>query len=141
MTSRLVLLAVFAAFTAVFVTASPTRLHGQQPPQIQQHDEHHSSAPEQAAPAAGDQQARMMNMMATMHANDQKVDDLVQKMNAARGNDKVEAMAQLLTTLVQDRRAMQQSMSNMSMMMNMMGTSSGMGGMRGRGTMNPAPKQ
>jgi hypothetical protein len=123
------------------VAASPTRLHGQQPSQIQQqHDEHHPATPEQAAPAAGDPQARMMNMMATMHANDQKVDDLVKKMNDAKGNNKVDAMAELLTTLVQDRRSMQQSMSNMSMMMNMMGTSNGMGGMRGRGNTNPTPK-
>jgi hypothetical protein len=127
MTSRFVVVTVLSACTAVFVAASPTRLHGQQPSQIQQqHD--------------GDPQARMMNMIATMHANDQKVDDLVKKMNDAKGNNKVDAMAELLTTLVQDRRTMQQSMSNMSMMMNMMGTSNGMGGMRGRGNTNPTPK-
>jgi hypothetical protein len=139
MTSRLVVLAVVSAFVAVFVAASPTRLHGQQPSQIQQqYDEHHQTAPEQAAPAAGNQQARMM--MGAMHANDQKVDELVKKMNAAKGNDKVDAMAELLTTLVQDRRTMQQSMSNMSMMMNMM-RSNDMGGMHGRGNTSPTQKQ
>jgi hypothetical protein len=139
MTSRVALLAVVSMFTAVFASA-PVHLLGQQPSQVQQHDQHHPDTPDQPAAPANDQQARMMNMMATMHANDQKVDDLVKKMNGAKGTAKVDAMAELLTTLVQDRRSMQESMSNMSMMMNMMGTMNGMGGMRGRGNTNPTPK-
>jgi hypothetical protein len=139
MTTRVALLAVLSMFTAVFVSA-PVYLQGQQPSQVQQHDQHHPDAPDQPAAPANDQQARMMNMMATMHANDQKVDDLVRKMNATKGTAKVDAMAELLTTLVQDRRSMQESMSNMSMMMKMMGSMNGMGGMRGRGNTNPTPK-
>ena len=81
----------------------------------------------------------MMTMMATMHANDQKLDDLVKKMNAAKGSAKVDAIAVLLTTLVQDRRTMHESMmSNMSMMMNMTGS---MGAMHGRGDSDTTPKK
>jgi hypothetical protein len=126
-------------FTAILASA-PVHLLGQQPSQVQQHDQHHPDTPDQPPASADDQHTRMMNMMATMHANDQKVDDLVKKMNAAKGTAKVDAMAELLTTLVQDRRSMQESMSNVSMMMNMMGTMNGMGGMRGRGNTNPPPK-
>jgi hypothetical protein len=66
-----------------------------------------------------------MKMMTAMRANDQKLDELLQKMNGAQGAAKVDAIAELLTTLVQDRRTMLDSMSNMSMMMNMMGGSHG----------------
>ena len=135
MRSRIAILAVLSLFAGLFVSA-PARLHGQQPSQGEQHEQHHPGATDQAPPAAGDQQASMMKMMATMHANDQKLDDLVNKMNAAKSNAKVEAIAELLTTLVQDRRTMHESMSNMSMMMNMMGTMHGRGGDTGT-----APKQ
>jgi hypothetical protein len=112
------MLVVLSSFV-VFLASAPGHLHGQQPSQ-EQHEQHHPATTEQAKPAAGDQHAAMMKMMATMHANDQRLDELVKKMNAANGNAKIDAMAELLTTLVQDRRAMHESMSNMSMMMNMM---------------------
>jgi hypothetical protein len=71
-------------------------------------------------PAADDMQVRMQAMMATMHASDQRLDELVNKMNSASGPAKTDAMAALLTALVEDHRAMHASMgSNMSMMMNM----------------------
>jgi hypothetical protein len=136
MTSRIAIFAVLSLFAGLSVLA-PARLHGQQPSQGEQHEQHHPGAADQAPPAAaGDQQASMMKMMAMMRANDQKLDDLVKKMNAAKGNAKVEAIAELLTTLVQDRRTMHESMSKMSMMMNMMGTMHGRGGDTGT-----APKQ
>jgi ABC-type glycerol-3-phosphate transport system substrate-binding protein len=133
MTSRIASLAVLSLFVAVFMSA-PARLHGQQPSQAQ-HEQHHPDTAAQPAQAAGDQRATMMSMMATMHANDQKLDALVKKMNAATGNAKVDAIAELLTTLVQDRKTMHESMSSMSMMMNMMGS------MHGRGDSDAAPKK
>jgi hypothetical protein len=130
MTSRIAILAVLSLFAGFFVS-SPAHLHGQQPPQAED-EQHHPGTTDQPAQAQPGQQASMMKMMATMHANDQKLDDLVKKMNAAKGNAKVDAMAELLTTLVQDRRAMHESMmANMSTMMNMM---------HGRGDTGPAPK-
>jgi hypothetical protein len=80
----------------------------------------------------------MMKTMATMRANDQKLDDLVKKMNAATGDAKVNAIAEALTALVQDRRTMHESMANMSTMMNMMGS---MGAMHGRSETVAPPKQ
>ena len=77
----------------------------------------------------------MMAMMAKMKATEQKLDELVKKMNAATGPEKVDAIAELLTALVQDHRAMHESM-----MANMPGMTN-MGGMRGRGDATaPAPK-
>jgi hypothetical protein len=128
MTSRIAILAVLSLFAA-FAVSAPAHLHGQQPSQAE-HEQHHPGTADQPAQAPPDQQASMMKMMATMHANDQKLDDLVKTMKTAKGNAKVDAIAELLTTLVQDRRTMHESMSNMSMMMNMMGS---MGTMHGRG--------
>jgi hypothetical protein len=135
MTSRIATLAVLFLFAGFFMSSS-AHLNGQQPTQAE-HEQHHPGTTDQPAQAQPDQQASMMKMMATMHATDQKVDDLVKKMNAAKGNAKVDAIAELLTTLVQDRKAMHESMSNMSTMMNMMGS---MGTMHGRGDTSSAPK-
>ena len=75
----------------------------------------------------------MMKMMGDMKARDAKIEALVQKMNTAKGAEKTEAMADLLTALVEDRKAMHSSMMGM---MNMMGP------MRGRGSAeNDKPKQ
>jgi len=50
-------------------------------------------------------------------ALDAKIDELVKKMNAAKGAAKVDAMAELLTALASDRRVMDRHMmANMSMM-------------------------
>ena len=108
----------------------PTILFGHQA-QPEQHDQHHPDATQPPATAGAGQQPDMAKMMAAMKANDQKLDELVKKMNSAQGTAKVGAMAELLTKLVQDDRAMHASMmSNMSMMMNMMGA-------RGRGATVP----
>ena len=125
MTSRIAILTVLCLLAGFFVSA-PAHLHGQQPSQAE-HDQHHPGTTEPSAQAQPDQQASMMKMMSMMRANDQKLDDLVKKMNAAKGSAKVDAIAEVLTTLVQDRRTMHDSMSNMSMMMNMMGTMHGRG--------------
>ena len=102
---------------AIFMSA-PARVHGQQAPQAQQHEEHHPGAPPSAAaPATPD--GNMMGMMARMKASDAKLDGLVKKMNAASGPAKIDAIAELLTALVEERRMMTEPM--MSNMMNMMG--------------------
>src|SRR5512138_1782604 len=98
MKSRLVIVAVVASFAAFFMTI-PAHLHGQQP-DAQQHEQHHPPATTEQAT----QQANMMSMMARMKANDARLEDLVQKMNAATGAAKTDAMAQLVTALVEDRR-------------------------------------
>lgn len=98
----------------------PTNLLGQQA-QSQQHEQHHSDATEPSAKANAGQQSDMAKMMAAMKANDQTLDALVKKMNSAQGTAKVDAMAELLTKVVQDQRVMHDSLMS-NMMTNMMGT-------------------
>jgi hypothetical protein len=60
----------------------------------------------------------MAEMMARMHANDAKLDQLVARMQAAKGAAKTDAIAELLTALVDDRKNMCEPM--MAHMMSMM---------------------
>jgi hypothetical protein len=92
----------------------------------------------QAIPGTGDQttDATRQSMMSTMKASQTKIDELVQKMNAAQGADKVDAMAALLTAMVDEQKMCRSMMANMSGDMgNMMHMMQMMGGMGGRGPM------
>jgi hypothetical protein len=76
----------------------------------------------QAAPAAatgqmGDMMARHQAMMTEMHAANQKLDDLVAKMNAAGGNDRIDAMAAVINELVAQHKNMGAGMMSMGGMM------------------------
>ena len=138
MKSRVVTLTVLSLFALLM--SRPVHLHGQQAPEAQQHERHH---PETAAPPATavEAQANMMNMMARMKAADPKLDALVQKMNAAKGTAKTDAIAELLTALVEDRRTnCEPMMANMMSMMNMMGGNM-MGGRGNRGEAAPTSPQ
>jgi hypothetical protein len=115
---------------AVFMSA-PALVRGQQASQAQQHEDHlPGSAPAVAMPGTPD--GNMMGMMARMKASDAKLDGLVKKMNAASGPAKVDAIAELLTALVDERRMSMEPM--MSNMMNMMG---GRGGHSDTAPTNP----
>jgi hypothetical protein len=57
-------------------------------------------------------------MMSDMQAADQKLNDLVAKMNAAKGNDKIEAMTAVINALVAERSEMHAHMSMLMSMMN-----------------------
>jgi hypothetical protein len=128
---RIALLAAVSMLTVLI--SKPAHLHSQQAADVQQHEPHHPDTVQRSAQAAAGQRD-LAKMMATMKANDQRLDELVNKMNAARGTAKVDAIADLLSALVQDRRMMRDSMaSHMSTMMNMMGTMNGQSGM-------PSPK-
>ena len=91
-------------------------------------DPHHSDqgfAPEAATP---DEHQRamsqnMMRMMNEMKTADAKMDELVQAMNAAKGPEKTDAIAAVVTALVEQHRSMHSSMATMMMMgmMNKMG--------------------
>jgi hypothetical protein len=60
-------------------------------------------------------------MMATMMAKDAKLEELVRKMNTARGSAKTDAIAELLTALVDNHRTMcGPMMANKMSMMNKM---------------------
>jgi hypothetical protein len=81
------------------------------------HAQHHPAAqaadPKAATPAPQATTGMGMNMT----ASDAKLDELVKKMNAAQGQAKVDAIAELLTALVQDRRHMHANMAGMMSMM------------------------
>jgi hypothetical protein len=132
MTSRFAILTVCGVVTAFIAT--PVQLHGApQAAPAAQHEEHHPDTPDRAT--APTPQANMMAMMASSEA---KIDELVKKMNAAKGAAKPDAMAELLTALVQDRRMMRDSMmKNMSSMMDMMKMMGNMGGRGDSGTPTP----
>ena len=59
----------------------------------------------------------MQKMMAEMKAMDATLDVLMTKMNAATGEAKVDAIAELLTAIVQQRAAMHDRMMQMQSQM------------------------
>jgi hypothetical protein len=67
--------------------------------------------------------AHHKEMTARMEAMDSRLDDLVKKMNAARGSKKVDAVAAVVSELVSQRKEMRQQMMTMQpeMMKHMMG--------------------
>lgn len=69
-----------------------------------------------ATPPTHDRAAMMSNcqsMMAGMKADQDKLDDLIAKMNAATGSRKVEQIAAVLTELVAQQKAMHAHMMSM----------------------------
>jgi outer membrane murein-binding lipoprotein Lpp len=66
--------------------------------------------------------AHHKEMMAKMEAMDSKLDDLVKKMNAAKGNSKVDATAAVVNELIAQRKQMREHMMAMQpeMMKHMM---------------------
>ena len=112
MKSRFRYLAVVAVFGGWI--AAPAALYGLPQGSAAQHDEHHSGARSQPAQKSG------AKMTADMTASDARIDALVKKMNAATGSKKTDAIAELLTALVQEHRAMRGSMMTRSSMVEMM---------------------
>lgn len=126
MKSRIWILAVMAVFAAL--VAVPAHVHGTQAAApVDQHADHHPGQPD--APATATVPTPPANMMSSMTASNAKLDELVKKMNAAKGSAKTDAIVELLTTIVQEHHTMQASMmTNMSMMSNMMIMMGGRGG-------------
>jgi hypothetical protein len=127
-----------AILTTLFIVSAlvavPTRVHGQQAAIDQQHDYYHpdvATAPEQtpgsippqtpAAPDAPGVQSKMMTTMNRMKRTGSELDALVKTMNAATGQSKVDAMAELLTALVADWRCDAMMAEMKSMMTTMRG--------------------
>jgi len=94
---------------------------------------HHANATEPSAGQAVAPGSERQQMMQSMTAADQRLSELVAKMNAATGDKKVDAMAAVITELVAQRKQMQEQMrtqgSMMDQMMSRMGTMQGSGGM------------
>jgi len=69
---------------------------------------------------AGAMMAERQKMMANMKATDKQLDDLVAKMDAARGADKVDAIAAVVKAMVADRMRMREQMMMQGGMMEQM---------------------
>jgi hypothetical protein len=96
----------------------PANVYAQQTAPAPQHEEHHPDATQSPSATTAGPHANMMDMMSRMKATDAKLAALVQKMNEAKGSAKTDAIAELLTALVDDRRTMcEPMMANMMTMM------------------------
>jgi septal ring factor EnvC (AmiA/AmiB activator) len=86
-----------------------------QPQQAGQHE--HGQKPGMEKPgmqaSCEEMMARHQKMMDEMKAMDARLDGLVQKMNTAQGQAKVDAMAAAVTELVQQRKTMHERMMTM----------------------------
>ena len=105
MRSRVVLFGTVLAAAAVTIATAQGR---QVSPE--EHARHHPDAKPEKAPAPPATQAKGM---AGMKESGAKLDELVAKMNAAQGQAKVDAIAELLTALVQQHHAMHSGMGDM----------------------------
>jgi len=116
---------IAAGCAALLMSATPG-IAGQMP------QEHQQAATAKAKPQAGmaaDMAAKcqammadQQKMMADIQAADQRLDDLVAKMNAASGMEKADATAAVVNEMVTQRRAMRDGMMKMQheMMAHMM---------------------
>jgi hypothetical protein len=96
---------------------------------VAQH-EHEGAATPQAQPGMQNMMKMHQQMMAEMKANRATLDALVQEMNSASDNAKVDAIAAVVTELVRQQNTMQDRMGQMHEQM-----MSGRGMMGGRNTM------
>jgi hypothetical protein len=101
----------FAAIWALLVIGSGISSHGIEAAQVTQ-----NPAPQAAAqPPSG--RADMMKMheqmMAEMKASDAKLDALVKDMNAAAGENKINAIVAVVNELVRQNKAMHEHMGQM----------------------------
>ena len=95
------------------VAATSVPAHGWQA-SPDEHAKHHPAAPAgQAAPAPQATPAPRTTGMAGMKDAGARLDELVAKMNAAQGQAKVDAIAELLTALVQQHQSMHGGMGEM----------------------------
>lgn len=81
---------------ALVMVAGATAAALAQAPATQEHD--HSSAPPPVATGC-EMKAQHKNMTAALAAGDQKLAELIARMNAAKGGDKVEAIAAVVSEI------------------------------------------
>jgi hypothetical protein len=99
--------------------SSSPALYGQQV-DSQQHEQHHpgvappAPAPPPAVQPPAPQPVQAAGMMARMRTSGAHLDVLVKKMNTATGAAKIDAIAELLTALVEDRREHESMMRGMA---------------------------
>jgi hypothetical protein len=107
----------------LLLVAAPAHLHAQDSQaDLQQLDELCLDTTfDQAAPSTPPAATQAREVMTSLKGLDQRFDSLLQKMNAATGTAKMEAAAELLLALVEDRRNMHDwMMTHMTMMLSIM---------------------
>jgi hypothetical protein len=101
--------AMIAGCAAVVISAV-SGLAAQTPPEHQHAATDKAKSPSDMAAKCQAMMAERDKMMADMKAADQRLDDLVAKMNAASGMDKTAATAAVVTEMVAQHRTMQEGM-------------------------------
>ena len=101
-----------AAIAIAAFFASVSTVYGQQAAAPTDHSAHQPEATTgvPAPPAAGGMMDSM-KMMEAMKKSNARLDELVAKMNAAKGAAKTDAIADLLTAMVNDRHACEAMMA------------------------------
>ena len=128
-----------AVFVAIFV-GMPSHVYARQAsPQVPA--PHHAEEGAVAAPSATTPEScqHMRGMMSEMNAADAKLDELVQTMNAAKGAEKADAIAAVVTALVKEQTAMRASMAMKLKMMSMMDKMDKMSAIGDTATGKPKP--
>ncbi len=117
-TSALAIGALIAVTQPAHAQSAPAPPVAQQQPD---HQEHHPAAEPPLEANAQDPKMMVMQqkMMADMTAADATLDALVARMNSAEGGAKVDAIAALLKTMVQQQRTMHDGMTWMHSPMTM----------------------
>lgn len=103
---------VFLALIATLAIAGTARA---QEPQAHEHE--HAQPPAAAEQKADAKpMAGMPGMMASMDAQDKKIDALVAELNAAKGTDRLDKLVAVVNELVAERKAMHEHMMGMMKM-------------------------
>lgn len=107
-----IVMAMMAGYAAVVMSAVPG--HAAQTPQEHQHVATDKAKPPSAMAAQCQaMMAEREKMTADLKAADQRLDDLVAKMNAASGMEKTAATATVVTEMVTQRRTFRDRMMKM----------------------------
>ena len=104
-----VVTAMMAGCAAVVISAVPG-LAAQTPQEHQHAATDKAKSPSDMAARCQAMMAEREKMMADMKAADQRLDDLVARMNSASGMDKTAATAAVVTEMVAQHRTMQEGM-------------------------------
>jgi len=110
MNVKTIVTAMMAGFAAVVISAVP-RLAAQTPQEHQHAATDKAKPPSDMAAKCQAMMAEREQMMTGMKAADQRLDDLVAKMNAASGMEKTDAAAAVVNEMVAQRRAMRDGMA------------------------------
>jgi hypothetical protein len=114
------------ATAAIAFGGMSINLSAQRPDDAQEHQQHQAAAPltTTAKPQMHSGMSNMAEMSAHMRANDAKIDQLLAKMRAATGAAKTDAVAELVTVLLEERKSVcEPMMAHMTSMMSTTGAS------------------